>query len=55
MQLGGERVGSVDYPALYPKPIKMQVDWVRYYTGERDGVKFGRLYPPPGAFAVRIK
>ena len=55
MQLGGEWVGSVDYLALYPKPIKMQVDWVRYYTGERDGVKFGRLYPPPGAFAIRMK
>lgn len=43
MQLGGKWVGSVDESAL---PVAMYVDWVKFYSGSRDGRQFSEFVRP---------
>lgn len=43
MQLGGEWVGRVDMHTL---PVSMHIDWVKFYEGFRNGVKFSEFVRP---------
>jgi hypothetical protein len=43
MQLGGEWVGRVDMDTL---PVSMHIDWVKFYEGFEDGVKFSEFAMP---------
>ena len=43
MQLGGSWVGPVDESTL---PVAMQVDWVKFYSGSRNGKQFSEFVRP---------
>ena len=43
MQLGGGWVGEVDESTL---PVAMHVDWIKFYSGSRDGKQFSEFVRP---------
>ena len=43
MQLGGKWVGEVDESTL---PVSLHVDWVKFYEGSTNGVRFSEFIRP---------
>ena len=43
MKLGGELVGAIDESTL---PTAMHVDWVKIYSGSRNGKTFTEIMRP---------